>query len=271
MKLYKYCASGNDFLIYCDENAFFEPGETPKKRAFTKALIKRLCLRHEGIGADGFIIIKPHDEFAFKWEFYNADASKANMCGNGARSAAHFASKYLKLGSCFSFLAGEKLIHAKVENNEVLINLGKPCVIKKDIVLNDDYSTSLLGGIKGVIHASLIDTGVRHLVIFSKKIDDFDNLDLAKLRLDFDANINLYTSLENKLYVRTYERGVEGETKACGTGMMACFYDAFIKKRLDKSCDLIPLFKKTLKAFMKDEELYLQGKVSFVFTADIDF
>ncbi|MCD4862105.1 diaminopimelate epimerase, partial [Campylobacter coli] len=101
MKFYKYCASGNDFVIM---NA--------SEKKDRSALAKELCNRYEGIGADGFVVILPHKKYDFEWEFYNNDGSTASMCGNGSRAAAHFAHHINGIKPHMAFLTGAGVIKA---------------------------------------------------------------------------------------------------------------------------------------------------------------
>ena len=122
MLLTKYSASGNDFLI-----------TTAFRRANRASLAQKLCNRHNGIGADGLVVLLPHSRFAYRWEFYNADGSKANMCGNASRCVAHYAYANKIAPKNHSFLSGAGEIKVRVERNEVEVNLGKVRILRKNI------------------------------------------------------------------------------------------------------------------------------------------
>lgn len=200
MVLQKYCASGNDFLLF---------------HAFAKAdrsdLAKQVCDRHYGFGADGLIVLVPHKELDFEWEFYNSDGSKAAMCGNGTRAAALFAFDNALSGESQSFLTGAGVINTKVFPSGVVeTELTKPTVLRDEFEENG-------------LNWSLIDTGVPHLVTQTSK--GFFDKELAReMRVKYNANVNFYAQEGGIVFVRTFERGVEDETLACGTGMAACVY-----------------------------------------------
>ncbi|WP_457564254.1 diaminopimelate epimerase, partial [Caminibacter sp.] len=108
MVVSKYSASGNDFVIF----------HTLKKENRSN-LARKLCNRQNGVGADGLIVILPHAEFDFEWQFYNADGSEASMCGNGSRAAAHYAYKNNLAPKKMKFLTGSGVIEAEVEGDVV--------------------------------------------------------------------------------------------------------------------------------------------------------
>ncbi len=125
MFLTKYSANGNDFLI-----------TTAFKGANRANLAQKLCNRHNGIGADGLVVLLPHNRFAYKWEFYNADGSKANMCGNASRCVAHYAHHNKIAPKNHSFLSGAGEIKVRVAGNEVEVNLGKVRILRENIIEN---------------------------------------------------------------------------------------------------------------------------------------
>ncbi|PHR59064.1 MAG: diaminopimelate epimerase [Arcobacter sp.] len=202
MTVTKYTANGNDFVIF----------HTFIKRDFSD-LAKTLCHRQEGVGADGLIVLIPHASLDFEWCFYNADGSSAEMCGNGTRACAHYAlsNDLAPAKMRFLTLAGE--IACKVDGNRVKSDLTPPKILD-DIIVENGKSWWLL------------DTGVPHLVSFDADINNFDILEARELRHKYNCNVNIASIEEGHMRVRTYERGVEDETLACGTGMAACFYRA---------------------------------------------
>ena len=247
MKFYKYCASGNDFVIF---NA--------NEKSDKAQLAKTLCDRYSGIGADGMIAILKHNEFDFEWEFYNCDGSKASMCGNGARAAAHFAHHFNKISNDVKFLTQAGIIKASVENDLVKLCFGKIKYTKESFKFDNKIWQEC-------------DSGVPHLVTFCDDLNEFD-LDLCKkLRQKYNANINYAKISEDKLEVRTFERGVEGETLACGTGMAACFYLANLNKKISNKIKVFPKSKEELIFNIENDEIYFQGKVRYCFEANFNF
>ena len=201
MRVSKYSANGNDFVIF---HTFLK-----KDRS---SLAKELCHRQDGVGADGLIVIIPHTSYNFEWQFYNSDGSEAEMCGNGSRAAAHYAYSNDLAPSKMSFLTLAGEIKAEVDGDMVLSELTPPKILSKEIEHNGKIWWK-------------IDTGVPHMVTFVDDIENFDIQSARELRYKENANVNIAKVLDNgNMMVRTYERGVEDETLACGTGMSACFY-----------------------------------------------
>lgn len=241
----KYNASGNDFVIF---HSFLEKDYSH--------LAKKLCNRNSGIGADGLIVLVPHNSYDFKWLFYNSDGSVASMCGNGTRACAHYAYTNGLAQSKLSFLTGAGLISCEVEENLVQTQLTSPKILKQNFK-EDKYE------------CFLVDTGVPHLVIFVEDLEEFD-LDFCRyLREKYNANINYAKIEDKKLYVRTFERGVEGETLACGTGMAAVFYRANTLNLVEDKAFVYPKSSEELTLSIKDGILYFKGTVSKVFTTEI--
>lgn len=237
MVVYKYSASGNDFVIF---HTFIK-----KDRS---SLAKELCDRQNGIGADGLIVILPHEEYDFEWQFYNSDGSVAEMCGNGSRAAAHYAFINGLAPAKMRFLTVAGVIEAEVDGDKVESQLTPHKEIKE---MNE---------------WKLFDTGVPHLV----KIDSIDNFDLQEcrdLRYKHNANVNVAEVKDGKLYVRTYERGVEDETLACGTGMCASFLLAREKGLVGNEVTVYPKSGEELQIRLKNGRLYFKGRVKNTFIA----
>ena len=239
MTVSKYSASGNDFVIF----------HTFKKENRSE-LAKKLCNRFNGVGADGLIVILPHNEYDFEWQFYNADGSEAEMCGNGSRAAAHYAYTNNLAPAKMKFLTLAGIIEAEVDGDIVESQLTPYKRI-------GDYG-----------EWSLFDTGVPHLV----KIDNLDIFDVnecRELRNKYNANVNVADVKDGKLYVRTYERGVEDETLACGTGMCASFLKAREAGLVGDSVKVYPKSGEELIITIRNNRLYFKGKVKNTFEAFI--
>lgn len=239
MYLQKFCASGNDFLI---THVF-------RKKDFSK-LAKQVCDRHYGFGADGLIVLVPNKNVDFEWLFYNSDGSKANMCGNGARATALYASKNNLAGKNMSFLTGAGVIKAEVfAKNIVKTELTKLKVIKEKIV---EHGKEWF----------LVDTGVPHLCALVDDINEFDLTISRQMRQKYNANVNIFCVKNGEIFVRTYERGVEDETLACGTGMCACGY--FAKKIgavKGEKIVVYPKSKEQIEVLVSGDVIHLQGAV----------
>ena len=251
MKIAKYSANGNDFVVF--------HSDIKEDRA---QLAKTLCHRQNGIGADGLIVILPHDTYDFEWQFYNADGSHADMCGNGSRACAHYAYNHGLAPKSMSFLTGAGLIHANIEEGDsksamVLSELTPPEVLEKSIEFNEKSWW-------------LINTGVPHLVCISKNIEEFDIDEARELRYKYNANVNNMAVVGDNLRVRTYERGVEDETLACGTGMAACFYRAQQEGKVANSIEVYPISGDTLYLGVNERTITFKGIVINTFNTQWD-
>jgi len=246
MYISKYSASGNDFVIF---HTFVKKDRSD--------LAKVLCNRFESVGADGLIVLLPHSEYDFEWQFYNADGSIAMMCGNGSRAAAHYAFENDISPSKMKFLTGAGVIGASVEDNMVQSDLTPPVIHEKSI---DAFSKDWW----------LIDTGVPHLITFLDDINDFNLVEARELRERYNANVNIATIKDGRIYVRTYERGVEDETQACGTGMAAAFYRAVEENLCGQSVEVIPSSGETLYLGMSMHTITFKGSVRKTFETIVD-
>ncbi len=247
MQISKYNASGNDFVIF----------HTFKKIDRSELAIK-LCDRQEGIGADGLIVLLPNNKFDFEWQFYNNDGSEAAMCGNGTRACAHYAFKNALARDNMVFLTGAGALSSSVDGDIVETMLTNP------IKLSEPFEEN------GMLWY-FYDTGVPHLVAFVDDVKSFDLELAAKLRFAHNANVNFCSIKDGAMFVRTYERGVEAETLACGTGMAACFYSANKCNKIGDFAKVYPTSKEELELCLKEEKLYFKGRVSKVFDTNIEF
>lgn len=236
--------AGNDFILI-DKN--INPG-----LALTNNLIKSLCDRRNGIGADGLITILNDDENDFSMEYYNADGNIGSLCGNGARCAIKFAKETNRIkNSKAVFLSnGEKFSGEVLNDNIIKFYLNSPAKFKSDFKIKASGQ---------LINSNFVDTGSPHVVIFIQDIlknpedlksfytdiNEVPVFDLGKeIRYlkDFEyegANVNFIQLINDKIYIRTYERGVEDETLACGTGSAASAIVIFKNKNLKPPFSLI--------------------------------
>jgi diaminopimelate epimerase len=209
----KLSAAGNDFVLIDNRNNIIPKEDYPY-------IAKKLCDRKYSIGADGLILLENSKNQDFKMKYFNSDGSCACMCGNGGRSIAKFAYDLGLVGSKMVFETDAGVVNAEVlVQDRVKLNLYAPKDLRQNMKLQVEGKT---------FDADFINTGVPHVVVF---IDDIKSIDVFKYgRLirhsetfsPQGTNVNFVQVLEkNKLFVRTYERGVEDETLACGTGITA--------------------------------------------------
>ncbi len=237
----KYSASGNDFVIF----------HTFINKDYSKDAIT-LCNRQNGIGADGLIVLVPHNDYDFQWLFYNSDGSVANMCGNGTRACAHYAVNNGLATNNLSFLTGAGVINCIVENNIVQTQMTQPTVIKE--AFKEDNLTWYL-----------IDTGVPHLVTIVDDLNIYSKELASRMRYKYNANVNFAKVINNEIFVRTYERGVEDETLACGTGMVACFLRANDLNLVNNKVYVYPKSKEQLTISKENNQIFFKGEVTKVF------
>ncbi len=212
ISFYKMSGSGNDFIIIDNRDK-----KIPEDRLHR--LIVGACRRRVSAGADGLILIEPSDTVDFMWRFFNADGSVAEMCGNGARCAARFAFLHGICGRHLSFDTLAGTIQAHVVGEGVKIRMTDPVNLVPRRELSVADSSLSVGS---------VDTGVPHVVVVVDDIDAVDVVETGRLirhHADFfpaGTNANFVAFGKNReLFIRTYERGVEDETLACGTGNVA--------------------------------------------------
>lgn len=199
---YKYQGAGNDFVIL--DNRSGEYNE------LTRDQIQFLCARRFGIGADGLMMLNENDDVAFEMKYYNADGNKGSMCGNGGRCMVAFAKKLGLIQEKVSFLAFDGIHEA--------------------VLVKDNWVELKMSDVNGVEFGedfAILDTGSPHYVKYTEYLGDVDVVKEGKAIRDSKRffkegiNVNFIEYGTNALLVRTYERGVENETKACGTGVTA--------------------------------------------------
>ncbi len=245
MKVTKYSGNGNDFILFIAQ-----------QKADRSTLAKILCHRQNGVGADGLVVLLPHQKYDFEWEFYNADGSRAAMCGNASRCVAHFAhEKGISKNNHAEFLTGAGVIKANINGLYVVSDMVEPEILRTDIEENARQWW-------------LINSGVPHLVDIRDNMDDFDIDEMRALREKYDCNVNICKLEEDTMVVRTYERGVEDETLACGTGMVACFIRHHKEGKVSDRIKVHPLSGDELYVSYEDGVYRFGGKVTKVFEAE---
>jgi diaminopimelate epimerase len=208
---YKYQGTGNDFVLIDNRKKMISKEQT--------GLVKRLCDRRFGIGADGLILLESHDDYDFEMVYFNADGNESSMCGNGGRCVSAFASYLGLVKDHCRFLAidGE---HEAVIKKDDWVELKMMDV--KNIEIGEDYF--------------LMDTGSPHYIIFVEDIDDINVVEngqairYSKRFKEEGVNVNFVESTNDKIIVATYERGVEDETLSCGTGVTAAAISHYLRK-----------------------------------------
>ena len=246
MQVTKYSANGNDFVVMIEQ-----------EHNNRSQLAKKLCHRQNGVGADGLVVVLPHKEYDFEWEFYNSDGSLASMCGNASRAVAHFAhEKGISQDGTSEFLTGAGVIRATINGNYVVSDMTPPKIVRDDIEEDGE-------------NWWLIDTGVPHLVTLRDDISYIDIEQLRALREKYNCNVNVCKVEDDSiLRVRTYERGVENETLACGTGMVACFVRSNSQKLIKDEVKVFPTSNDELYVSKVEDTYKFGGQVTKTFVAE---
>lgn len=260
----KYSGCGNDFILF-DNRAGIFPAED-------KTLIRNLCRRRLGIGADGVILLENSIEADFRMRIFNADASEAEMCGNGLRCFGKFLFE-LGLGEeNFRVEVMRQIYSLQLRGDVVSVSMPPPGRTEWQVEFSLDGN---------LITADFLDTGVPHVVIFTDGLENVDLSDLGpKIRRHprfspKGANVN-FASLDTEGFVsvRTYERGVEEETLACGTGAAAVAIAAAKKYALENPITVRPRSGEELKFYLAKENgeisrITMNGPANFIFHGEI--
>jgi len=256
----KMSGSGNDFILM--------DGMDGSLSWVDSTWVREVCQRALSVGADGLIILESNENHDFAWRFFNSDGSIGEMCGNGGRCAARFAYEKGIAGHSmtFSTLAGP--IHAEVHGRRVKVQLTRPRLFNPALHIKVDGQDYTL---------FYIDTGVPHVVL---KVSDIKNFPLVEVgrKIRFHekfgpagTNFNIVEAAgTDSLAVRTYERGVEGETLACGTGSVAAALMASMKMGMTTPVSIQASSGETLTVSWEGEEgdwdpVYLEGEVRFIY------
>lgn len=261
----KLVASGNDFIV-------IRSSGHPVIRL--KEFAKIICDRKYGVGADGLLFLEESKVADVKMRIFNADGSEAEMCGNGARCAALYISRQSTVDSRPKKIKIETkagIIDSEVNDNIIKIKLTDPKSIRLDMPLK-------VG--KRKIKVNFIDTGVPHAVIFASGLDNIDVFNLGKAVrfhkqfLPRGANVDFIEVLtQDSIKVRTYERGVEDETLACGTGAVASALIFALKTDCREKVLVSTRSKEILGvSFVKKgkhfENVWLEGQARIVYKGD---
>lgn len=212
VEFFKMHGGGNDFILIDHRERCFPRPEQPK-------LARRLCAPKVGVGADGLILLEESDKADVAWRFYNADGSEAEMCGNGARCAARFAVLKGLAGPSLTLETLAGIIHIEVMDRSARVQLTDVGDLKLHLEIPLAEET---------LHGHFLRVGVPHTVI---PVADLEAVPVTRwgravrfhpLFQPAGTNVNfIQVANPHELWIRTYERGVEDETLACGTGSVA--------------------------------------------------
>ncbi len=253
LKFEKYHGAGNDFIIINKDDLSSE---------LSNIAIKILCDRRFGIGADGLLLLNKSDKYDFEMTYYNSDGYEGTMCGNGGRCISYYAFRHKIASTKMTFKAIDGIHNAEILDNKVSLSMND---VSEIIKYEDGY---------------FLDTGSPHFVKFVNNITTL-NVPQAGVSLADDlrfaperTNVNFVEYTKTVSQIATFERGVEDETLACGTGTVASAIAISIEKKLKdnlikmqaKGGKLEVSFKKENNKFT---DIKLIGPAEFVFSGDI--
>lgn len=254
---YKYHGSGNDFIVADNRRQSFPTSN--------HSLIKKICDRNFGIGSDGMMLLEDKPGYDFHMRYFNSDGMEGSMCGNGGRCIVHFARELGIIQSIAKF-SGVDGGHKAIIDERGLVHLEMQNVDK----INKDGK------------AYILDTGSPHYILFSENISGLDVLKKgrairnSKLYKKEGINVNFVEPAGNFFRIRTYERGVEDETLACGTGSVAAALCIAVEKGISSTPVNIETkggmlevdFRQTGKTSFRN--IWLTGPAKLVFTGNIE-
>lgn len=257
VKFYKYQGTGNDFIMIDNRNGAL--GNNPR-------LIRHLCNRHFGIGADGLIYLENLPGYDFKMVYFNSDGNESSMCGNGGRCLIRFAAQLGVVHSSCRFMAIDGEHTGQIHSNGIIT------LKMKDVDAIETYSTDFV-----------LNTGSPHYVRFTGDVKSINlvaearSIRYSERFSEKGINVNFVQQLDKgKISVRTYERGVEDETLSCGTGVVASAL-AFVSSLAGHSLEKISVetpggslevtFRREGSAF---KDIYLTGPAEKVFEGEIN-
>lgn len=253
LPFYKYQGTGNDFVMIDNRELLF-----PKENT---SLINSLCDRHFGIGADGVILIENDGSADFKMTYFNADSSET-FCGNGGRCAVAFANYLNIINSKTNFIAFDGPHYAEIKNNTISLQM---------IDVND---------IRVLENSVFAYTGTQHHVELVDNLNEYPVFENGKkIRYRYDApgsNVNFVQKIDETTFrVRTYEKGVEDETLACGTGVTAVAIAMHKINKTTSNSIFLPVEGGELNVTFNVDKgnytnVFLKGPAQFVFKGSIE-
>jgi len=262
---YKMSGAGNDFIIIDNRNQIVTDKDL-------SGFIASVCRRKMSAGADGLILIEASDKFDFRWRFFNSDGSNAEMCGNGARCAARFAHVIGIAGTTLSFETEAGVVSAQINADRVKVKMPEPSDLKLAYALQLSDGSLEIGS---------INTGVPHVVVMVEQVADVNVVTLGReIRLHqtfapAGTNANfVQRSHGNAIKIRTYERGVEDETLACGTGAIASAIISASRFKMNSPIDVktrsgayLTIHFDTVDSQLC--EIYMEGDARIIYTGEL--
>jgi len=263
MQFYKLSGSGNDFVLFDNRDGALA-GDL-------SGLVQKACARRIGIGADGVLLIEHSDKADFRMRYLNADGGEADFCGNGGRCIAYLAHRLGAAGESMRFEANDGTHQASVDGTTVRLRMADP----------SDISLAFLLEVEGKGYAaSFANTGVPHVVVQVAEVAGFDVVGVGRQIRHHEryqpqgTNANFIEMVNrHRIRIRTYERGVEDETLACGTGSTAAAVVSALRGLVEQPVECLTQGGELLTVYLKINgdkvsNVYLEGQVELVFTGE---
>jgi len=251
----KFSGAGNDFIVVDNRTRVMGPGKM-------SAFVTRVCTRHLSVGADGLIFIEKSPKAHFRWRFYNSDGGEADFCGNGARCVARFA--YLKriAPKKMRFEGTAGVVEATVDGECVTVRVPDPTGLQLNVRLEIPPHRRRKADVTGLsspaqtgmtVEGHAINTGVPHFVYFVQDTSTAEVIGLGRQIRHHPAfrpagtNVDFVEVVDRRtIRIRTYERGVEDETLACGSGAIAAALIAAVVHKVESPVTVLPLSRSPL-------------------------
>ncbi len=258
IQFYKIQGAGNDFILIDDRDEHFDEKNNQ--------LVKFLCDRKFGIGADGLMLLRNKKGYDFHMIYYNSDGNESSMCGNGGRCITAFANEIGLKKELYTFLAvdGDHEAELTLNKDEYWVKL--QMIDVAEVEVGSDYL--------------YMNTGSPHYVVFVKDLAHFPVVEEApKIRYndrfkEKGTNVNFVEIINDILHIRTYERGCEEETLACGTGVTAAVIAAFHSGRIKEHSFAVKAIGGSLRVSFESEggkyrKVILEGPAKTVYKGEI--
>ncbi len=260
-EFYKISGSGNDFIIIDNRDSSIE---------LSSIKIQKICERKTGIGADGLIFLNNSTEYDFRMQYFNNDGFEADMCGNGGRCIVLFAKINGIINGDETIFSSRNGVHkAYIKyDNIIKLQIEKPHSFKRNITIKvkeQDFT------------GDFMNTGVPHFVI---TLNDIENIDVINIGREIrnnsifgkqGTNVDFISKNGELIFIRTYERGVENETLACGTGSVAAAISASQNMNIKSPIKIKTASEEILNIEFDEnfDEVYLEGKVSPIYKGQL--
>ncbi len=263
----KLSGAGNDFVIINNLNNIVDSADTQFKN-----FVSKVCQRRMSVGADGVLLAEDSDDVDFRMRYFNADGGEVETCGNGARCISKFAFLHGIVSEKMRFLTNAGIYEAEVVGDNVKVGMSDPTDIRINVPLKLDDGKHIVG---------FANTGVPHVVFFVEDLKDTDVFDMGqqtRYHNDFKpegTNANfIHIHSEELLEIRTYERGVENETLACGTGSIASAIVSAVLGRVQSPVSVKTASGVVLKIHFDLENgtaknVFLEGDARVIFAGEL--